>query len=153
MLSSNPPDLEQRSKDFKLVVASRAEQAVEDADAVIIASRKPGALANERFMQIALERAPSGGACFVHGALANSLERGREFADLAHSRQIALLAGTPLCVTWRLPEAGTATRHAPLRGTDRSAGEPIAQPGVAAGSTIRPAGRRIARARRIAARD
>jgi len=104
MLSSNPPDLEQRIKDFKLVVASRADQAVEGADAVIIASRKPGALANERFVQIALERAPEGGACFVHGVLANSLERAREFADVARSRKIALLAGTPLCVTWRLPE-------------------------------------------------
>ena len=104
MLSNNPPDLEQRTRDFKLSVASRAEQAVEDADAVIIASRKPGALANERFVQIALERTPEGAACFVHGALANSLERGHEFARLARSRQIALLAGTPLCVTWRLPE-------------------------------------------------
>jgi hypothetical protein len=104
MLSSNPPDLEQRIKDFKLVVASRADQAVEGADAVIIASRKPGALANERFAQIALERAPEGGACFIHGALANSLERAQEFVSLARSRKIALLAGTPLCVTWRLPE-------------------------------------------------
>ena len=104
MLSNYDPNFEQRTKDFKRVVAARAEQAVEGADAVIIASRKPGALANERFVQIALERAPSGGACFVHGALANSLERGHEFARLARSRQIALLAGTPLCVTWRLPE-------------------------------------------------
>jgi hypothetical protein len=104
MLSNNPPDLEQRSKDFKLVVVSRAEQAVEDADAVIIASRRPGALANERFVQIALERAPEGAACFVHGALANSLGRAQELVALARSRKIALLAGTPLCVTWRLPE-------------------------------------------------
>jgi hypothetical protein len=104
MLSSNPPDLEQRIKDFKLVVAGRAEQAVEGADAVIIASRKPGALANERFVQIALERAPEGGACFVHGVLANSLGHAQQLVGLARSRKIALLAGTPLCVTWRLPE-------------------------------------------------
>lgn len=104
MLSSNPPDLEQRTKDFKFVVAPRAEQAIEGADAVVIASRKPGALANERFVQIALERAPEGAACFVHGVLANSLERGHELTRLARSRQIALLAGTPLSVTWRLPE-------------------------------------------------
>jgi len=104
MLSNNPPDLEQRTKDFKLTVAPRAEQAVDGADAVIVASRKPGALANERLVQVALEQLPTGGACFVHGALANSLERGRELVGLARSRQIALLAGTPLCVTWRLPE-------------------------------------------------
>src|SRR6185436_7313935 len=53
------------------------------------------------FAQIALERAPEGGACFIHGALANSLERAQEFVSLARSRKIALLAGTPLCVTWR----------------------------------------------------
>ncbi len=104
MLSNYEPNFEQRTRDFKLVVASRAEQAVEEADAVVIASRKPGAMANERLLQIALERAPSGGACFVHGALANSLERGREFVGLARRRQIELMAGTPLCVTWRLPE-------------------------------------------------
>jgi len=104
MLSTNPPDLEQRTKDFKLTVVPRAEQAIESADAVIIASRKPGALANERFVRIALDSLPAGGACFTHGALANSLEQAREFATLARSRQIDLLAGTPLCITWRLPE-------------------------------------------------
>jgi hypothetical protein len=70
----------------------------------VIVSRRPSAVANERFLQIALEQAPVGSACFVHGALANTLERAREFLALARSRQIALLAGTPLCVTWRLPE-------------------------------------------------
>jgi hypothetical protein len=104
MLSNSDPDLERRTKDFKLAVAQRAEQAVAGADAVIVASRKPGAVANERFVQIALQHAPSGAACFVHGALANSLESGRALADLARSRQIDLLAGTPLGVTWRLPE-------------------------------------------------
>ena len=104
MLSNSDPDLERRTKDFKLVVAQRAEEAVADADAVLVASRKPGAVANERFVQIALQHAPNGAACFVHGALANSLESGRALADLARSRQIALLAGTPLGVTWRLPE-------------------------------------------------
>jgi hypothetical protein len=61
-------------------------------------------VANERLLQIALERAPGGATCFVHGALANTLERGRDLLNLARSRQIALLAGTPLGVTWRLPE-------------------------------------------------
>src|SRR5262245_42949541 len=89
MLSNTDPDLEQRAKDFKLMVTQGAEQAVEDADAVIIASRKPGALANERFIRIALQHAPTGAACFVHGALANSLESGRALADGARSRQIA----------------------------------------------------------------
>jgi hypothetical protein len=69
-----------------------------------VVSRKPGALANEHFLQIALESARPGAICFVHGALSNTLERGRELLALARSRNVALLAGTPLCVTWRLPE-------------------------------------------------
>jgi hypothetical protein len=104
MLSSPETDFDKRPKDFGLVIAPDVEHAVDGADAVIIVSRKPGAVANERFLQIALERAPNGSACFVHGALANTLERALEFLSLARSRQIALLAGTPLCVTWRLPE-------------------------------------------------
>ena len=104
MLGNNEADFDRRTEDFKLSVAPTAAQAVEGADAVVIASRRPGAIANERFIQIALENAPVGSACFVHGALSNTLERGRELLRLARSRQIALLAGTSLGVTWRLPQ-------------------------------------------------
>jgi len=93
-----------RDEDFDLNVASTVEQAVEGANGVVIVSRRPGATANDRFAEIALARAPEGAACFIHGALASNLERGRSLAKLASSRRIALLAGTPLCVTWRLPE-------------------------------------------------
>lgn len=92
-----------RQEEFHLEVASTAEQAVAGADAVVIVSRRPGALANEAFLRIALEHAPEGAACFVHGVLANSLAGARTFAAKAVSRRIALLAGTPLSVTWRLP--------------------------------------------------
>jgi hypothetical protein len=104
MLSGNELEFDRRPDDFDLIVAPNAAQAVEGADAVVVVSRRPGALANERFLQIALERAPASGCCFVHGTLANTLERGRQLLSLARSRQIALLAGTPLCTTWRLPE-------------------------------------------------
>lgn len=103
-LGTNEPDFEKRTDDFELSISPNAAAAVEEADAVVVVSRRPGAMANERLLQIALERAPAGSACFVHGALSNTLERGREFLELARSRQISLLAGTPLCVTWRLPE-------------------------------------------------
>jgi hypothetical protein len=96
MLGNNDPNFEQRTRDFKLTVTPRAEQAVEGADAVVIAPRQPGAVANEHLVQTALERAPQGAACFVHGALANSLEKARALAQLARSRHIALRAGTPL---------------------------------------------------------
>ena len=63
-----------------------------------------------------LEQAPEGAACFVHGVLANSLASARSFAARAPARRIALLAGTPLSVTWRLPEVdlppGTALTDA-----------------------------------------
>ncbi|PYJ03804.1 MAG: hypothetical protein DME25_11220 [Verrucomicrobia bacterium] len=104
MLPGNEPDFDKRRDDFDLVIAPNAAQAVEGADAVVVASRKPGAVANDRFLQIALEGADAGSACFVHGALSNTFQRGREQVSLAHSRQIALLAGTPVALTWRLPE-------------------------------------------------
>jgi hypothetical protein len=97
-------DFGRRREEFSLNVASNVEQAVDGADGVFIISRRPGAMANDRFAEIALARAPKGAACFVHGALSSSLERGRAMAKVAASRQINLLAGTPLCVTWRLPE-------------------------------------------------
>lgn len=92
-----------RREDFNLKVASTAERAVEGADGVVIVSRRPGAMANDRLAEIALNRLPDGAVCFIHGALGGNLERGRALATLAASRRIALLAGTPLCVTWRLP--------------------------------------------------
>jgi hypothetical protein len=104
MLSLIESDFDKRAADFGLVIAPTVERAVENADAVVIVSRKPGAVANERFLQIALEYAPVESACFVHGALANTLGRARDLLSLARSRQVVLLAGTPLCVTWRLPE-------------------------------------------------
>src|SRR5688572_9525396 len=67
MLGSNSSDLEERTEEFNLSISPTAAQAVEGADAVVIVSRKPGALANERLLQLALERAPTGAACFVHG--------------------------------------------------------------------------------------
>ena len=92
-----------REEEFDLEVAPTAERAVAGADAVVIVSRRPGAVANEAFLRIALEQAPEGAACFVHGVLANSLASARHFAARAAARRIALLAGTPLSVTWRLP--------------------------------------------------
>lgn len=93
-----------RPEEFRLGIASTAERAVEGADAIVIVSRRPGALANEAFLKIALEQAPEGAACFVHGALANNLAGARLFAEKAALRRIALRSGTPLSVTWRLPQ-------------------------------------------------
>ena len=104
MPGANEADFGPRVKDFGLRVASTAEQAVAGAGAVVIVPRRSGAVANDRYLQLALDHAPSGAACFVHGALGNSLAGAREALRLAASRNIAVLAGTPLAVTWRLPE-------------------------------------------------
>ncbi len=104
MLGNNEADFEKRTDEFDLILAPNAAQAVAGADAVVVVSRKAGAVAHDRFLQIALESAASGSVCFVHGALSNTLERGREQLRLAQSRHIALLAGTPVGLTWRLPD-------------------------------------------------
>src|SRR5436190_6681431 len=80
MLGAMESGLERRSRDFGLTIAHKPGDAVEGADAVVIVPRKPGGIANERFLQIALERASAGAAVFVYGALSNSLARGRGLA-------------------------------------------------------------------------
>ena len=116
MLSGNETDFSSRVKEFGLRVATTAEQAVEGADAVVIVPRRAGALANDAYLRIALERAPAGTACFVHGVLSNSLAGAQAALRTAASRNVSVLAGTPLAVTWRLPDVdlvpGTSLREA-----------------------------------------
>jgi hypothetical protein len=108
MLNGGEPDFASRVRDFGLAVASTPEKALADADAVVIVPRRAGAVANEGFLKIALEHSPAGAACFVHGVLSNSLDRARDLLRLAATRNISLLAGTPLAMTWRLPEVDLA---------------------------------------------
>jgi len=93
-----------RAGDFHLAIVSNPERAVRDADAVVVVSRGAGAVANDALLRVALEGAPEGAGCFVHGALSSSLEKARQQTKLAASRKIALLAGAPVAVTCRLPE-------------------------------------------------
>jgi len=101
---SQEANFDRRPEELRLIVPPTAEQAVSDADAVVIVSRRPGTATNEAFMHIALERAPQGAACFVHGVIANTLASAQKFAAIAAQRRIALLAATPPAVTWRLPQ-------------------------------------------------
>ncbi|MBL9174644.1 MAG: hypothetical protein JNL10_13990 [Verrucomicrobiales bacterium] len=101
---TNEGGLERRKAEFNLDDAGTVEQAVEGADAVVIVPRGSGATANDRFVEIAVERAPEDAAVFVHGALTSTLDRGRAVVTRAGARRIALASGTPLAVTWRLPE-------------------------------------------------
>jgi hypothetical protein len=51
-----------------------------------------------------LESTPNGCPCFVYGPLGANLAGAQGVADLAAERRLPLLNGTPLPVTWRLPE-------------------------------------------------
>lgn len=108
--------LDQREQDFGLVRKRSLEEAVADADAIVVVGRGSGATANGSLLEHALEHAPAGSACFVHGVLSDSLKGASQTMELAYSRDVSLLVGTPTAVTWRLPEvdlpAGTPLREA-----------------------------------------
>ncbi len=116
LLNNVEAGFDKRVEDFHLAARPNPEAAVAEADAVVIVPRGAGALPNDGLLRVALERAPEGAACFVHGALASTLDRARQQIELAGSRKISLLAGTPLAVTWRLPDTelppGTALAEA-----------------------------------------
>ncbi len=97
-------ELERRAKNFNLIREENLGPAVADSDAVVIVWRGTGALANDALLRRTLETAASGTIVFVHGALGSRLDRAQKLAELASTRNISLLAGTPLGVTWRLPE-------------------------------------------------
>lgn len=63
-----------------------------------------GVATNDDLVSAALEAAQPNSIFFVYGALATTLARARQHLALARQRSISILAGTPLAVTWRLPE-------------------------------------------------
>jgi len=101
---ANDVELRRRAGDFGLTLAGSVKEAVADADGVVIVWRDTGAVANDAVLREVLECAAGKTVCFVHGVLAESLSGARAMMKLAASRNIALLSGTPLGVTWRLPE-------------------------------------------------
>lgn len=115
-LAGDNAELDRRVKDYGLVRETEAANSVAGADAVIVVPRGSGAVPNEALNQTALEKTAAECSCFMHGALAASLAGAQRLAELAKARKIQLLAGTPLPVTWRLPdvdlETGTAVREA-----------------------------------------
>ena len=104
LLNNSENSFGKRREDFSFRIKANPAQAVRDADAIVIVPHGAGAVANDGLLRVALENTPEGAACFVHGAFASSLEKGRQLAKLAETRKISLLAGTPTAVTWRLPE-------------------------------------------------
>ncbi|MBI2949248.1 MAG: hypothetical protein HYY23_16525 [Verrucomicrobia bacterium] len=109
-------EIERREKSFGLRVRRDLRQAVAGADGVIVAWRGSGVEAKDELLKEILPSVPRGTPCFVHGALSASLAGAQEIKRLAFSRRVVVLAGTPLGVTWRLPEVeipqGTALKEA-----------------------------------------
>src|SRR2546423_14860033 len=53
LIVSSESDFGSRAEDFRLRVEPTAEEAVANADAVVVVSRRPSAVANESFVKIA----------------------------------------------------------------------------------------------------
>ncbi len=108
--------LRRRVTDFGLTRADSIEAAVADADAIVVAWRGVGAVPNEKLLQTVIDKARPEIPCFIHGVLASSLEGARHLLKSAAARWIAVVAGHPLGVTWRLPEiqipSGTVLKEA-----------------------------------------
>ena len=102
---SENAEIKRREKEFKLRVGRSLGQAIAGANGVIVALRGSGAHANDELLREVLRSVPSGAPCFLHGALGTSLDAAQQTAKLASSRRVALAAGTPLGVTWKLPLA------------------------------------------------
>lgn len=105
-------EVARREKDFGL---ARSAQ-VTETDAVVMVWAGTGAKANGSLLKETVNAARAGTNCFVHGALANTLAEARQIAALTAERKVKLVAGTPLPVTWRLPDVqvprGTSLKEA-----------------------------------------
>lgn len=95
--------LERRRRDFGLKLGDFDEVA-QGAHALVVVGDHRGVPANEALIERALKAMPRGGRCFVYGALANSLDRANRFHEMALKKEVSLLAGTAIPLTWRLPE-------------------------------------------------
>jgi hypothetical protein len=78
--------------------------AVRDADGIVIVPKSGAIAPGEATLTAALTHAKRGASCFVFGAIAPSLAAARTAATLAAARQVTLVSGTALPVTWRLPQ-------------------------------------------------
>jgi hypothetical protein len=97
-------DLDRRRADHGLVRARSLEAAVSGADGLIVMAHPSGDRREPRWVKPALEAASGGAACFVYGILGSTLSQARDTQMLGILRQVSVLAGTELSVTWRLPE-------------------------------------------------
>jgi len=102
-LALGVPDQElfRRTQDFPLERHQTVESAAAAADAIVFVPRQ---IAAPELLESVLQSAAKDSPVFAHGALAETAEEASRLAAQAAERNILLAAGTPLSVTWRLPE-------------------------------------------------
>ncbi len=93
-----------RQRDFKLILHSNLAAALKDADAVIVIAAAERVAVGEELLRSALEQAPVGATCFVHGTLATNLASAQRLASIAATRKIVLASATSVATTLRLPD-------------------------------------------------
>jgi hypothetical protein len=105
-----------RAADFGLKRAEDPTAAAGQADAVLVVPKGAGHEAATGLVDAVLDGARARSKTFVYGPLADSAERARRVAEAANGKDIALMAGTYMPTTWRLPvvdvELGTPLREA-----------------------------------------
>src|SRR5262245_23381242 len=98
------PEINRRVEDLRLTCESSVVAAVSDAAAVVIVGREEASAPAAALIKGTLQNAPENSACFVYGALADTLKEAKSIAHVAASRHIALASGTATAVTHRLPD-------------------------------------------------
>jgi hypothetical protein len=99
--------LRERELEFGLTRASSMESALANASAVAVVMAMNASEQKARRSEVvaqALARAPAKARCFVYGPLANRFEEAKEIVSGISKRGGALVAGTALPLTCRLPE-------------------------------------------------
>jgi hypothetical protein len=108
--------LQRRKDDFGLIIAERPEDALRDADAVVVAGSAKALCPPESLARTAIDRAPVGTPIFISGLPAATYAVASELARLAAARNCPLLAGTAVPFAFRLPEAAPPARTRPKEG-------------------------------------
>jgi hypothetical protein len=100
--------LEARERDFGLIRPKSLEETLTGADAVVVVGRADRIAVNEALFASVLENVSTGAVCFAYGALATTLAAANHLVAPAAKRRIALVSGTSVATTFRLPDTDIA---------------------------------------------
>lgn len=107
---SQPELIAQRCQDYQLKVAHSLAEALDQADAVMIAGPATSLAPPASLLRTAVQATAQGTPLFVHGLLAVSPQEAASLIDAARNRRCPLLSGTALSCTFRLPEVDVPAR-------------------------------------------